>query len=112
MLNNNFEFTLHDEVADPDGNKLILDITINNKRLALINIYSPNKDTSEFYEIIKNDIITYGNNIILAANFNLVLDPEIDTLNYKTKLIIQKQRKKFMILFLTVALLMFRENSI
>ena len=77
MLNNNFEFTLHDKVADPDGNKLILDITINNKRLTLINIYGPNKDTPEVYEIIKNDIITYGNNIILAGDFNLVLEPNM-----------------------------------
>ena len=83
MRNNNyFHFTLHDKVTDLDGSKLILDIIINNKRLTSINIYGPNKDTPEFYEIIKNDIITYGNNMILARNFNLVLDPEIDTLNY------------------------------
>ena len=49
----------------------------------LIDIYGTNKDTPEFYEIIKNDIITYGNNIILAGDFNLVLDSEIETLNYK-----------------------------
>ena len=82
MRNNYFDFTLHDKVADLDGNKLILNISINNKRLTLINIYGPNKDIPECYEIIKNDIFTYGNNIILAGDFNLVLDPEIDTLNY------------------------------
>ena len=51
MLNNNFESSLHDKVADLDGNKIILDITVNNKRLTLINAYGPNKDTPDFMKL-------------------------------------------------------------
>lgn len=82
MLNNNFEFTLHEKVEDTEGNKLILDITINKKRMTLINIYGPNKDSPDFFSNIKEDIDKFGNNVILAGDFNLVLDPSIDTQNY------------------------------
>lgn len=82
MFNNNFEFTLHQKVSDTEGNKLILDITINGKRMTLINIYGPNRDSPEFYIQLNRDIEKYGNNVILAGDFNLVLDPSIDSQNY------------------------------
>lgn len=36
MFNNNFEYKLQAKEADSDGNKLILDITINDKRMIVI----------------------------------------------------------------------------
>ena len=83
MFNNNFEYKLHSKEADLDGNKLVLDITINGKRTTLINIYGPNRDSPEFFAAIKSDIERFGNPVILAGDFNLVLDPSIDSLNYK-----------------------------
>ena len=83
MFNNNFEYKLHSKEADLDGNKLVLDITINGKRMTLINIYGPNRDSPEFFAAIKSDIERFGNPVILAGDFNLVLDPSIDSLNYK-----------------------------
>ena len=82
MFNNNFEFKLHSKESDPEGNKLILDVNINGKRTTLINIYGPNRDSPEFYNIIKSDIERFGNPVILAGDFNLVLDPNMDSLNY------------------------------
>lgn len=82
LFNNNFEFKLHSQRADNFGNKLILDVTINGKRMTLINIYGPNKDSPEFYAEVKRDIENFGNNIILAGDFNLVLDPPIDSQDY------------------------------
>lgn len=83
MFNNNFEYKLHSKEADLQGNKLVLDITINGKRMTLINIYGPNRDTPEFFSGIKTDIQKSENPVILAGDFNLVLDPSIDLLNYK-----------------------------
>ena len=37
MFNNNFDYKFHSKEADLDGNKLALDITINGKRMTLIN---------------------------------------------------------------------------
>ena len=39
LLNNNFEYNLHNVIKDENGNLLILDITLKNKRFSLINIY-------------------------------------------------------------------------
>ena len=48
LFNNNFEYKLHATETDSEGNKLILDITINGKRMTLINLYGPNKDNPFF----------------------------------------------------------------
>lgn len=82
LFNNNFEFQLHNIEKDDNGNKLILDITIEGKRVLLINIYAPNKDDPHFFHTIMADIVTYDNPVILAGDFNLVLNPEQDTFDY------------------------------
>ena len=41
LLNNNFEFKIHSIFRDYDGNLLIVDLTICNQRLTLLNIYGP-----------------------------------------------------------------------
>lgn len=83
MLNNNFEYKLHAQEADLEGNKLLLDISVNGKRMTLINIYGPNRDSPDFFAKIKQDIERFGNNVILAGDFNLVLDPKVDTQHYR-----------------------------
>ena len=45
--------------------------------------YGPNRDSPEFYNIIKSDIERFVNPVILAGDFNLVLDPNMDLLNYR-----------------------------
>ena len=77
FFNNNFEYKLNKMKADNDGNKLILDVVIQGKRVTLINIYGPNRDKPNFYEKIKEDINDFGNDrVILAGDFNLVMNPE------------------------------------
>ena len=83
LLNNNFEYKLHRLKKDRDGNKLILDITIKDKRITLINIYGPNRDSPAFFDHIKDDIKEFDNELIIfTGDFNLTLNPEIDTKNY------------------------------
>ncbi len=83
LFNNTFEYSLHNIITDHIGNKLILDVTINGRRTTLANIYGPNNDSPDFYKELKSDIEKLNNEyIILAGDFNLVLDPTIDTLNY------------------------------
>ena len=83
LLNNNFEFKLHKIKKDLDGNKIILDISILNKRITLINIYGPNRDCPNFYESVKQNLQEFENDdIIITGDFNLVMDPETDTKHY------------------------------
>ena len=50
--------------------------------MLLCNIYTPNCDTPQFFQEIYGNIETYNIPIILARDFNLVLNPEQDTNDY------------------------------
>ena len=50
LFNNNFEFKIHREKKDTDGNLLALDLTIEGNKTTLINVYGPNVDSPCFYE--------------------------------------------------------------
>ena len=86
ILNNNFEYKIHNVIKDNGGRFIIIDLEITGvARFLMINIYGPNKDTPEFFEnlfnlIDKEDI----KNWIITADWNLVLDQNLDTWNYKT----------------------------
>ena len=83
LLNNKFEYKIHKTLMDNNGNLIIVDIEINNKRISLINIYGPNRDSPDFYEQIGNMLKELGNQVtIWTGDFNLVLNPDLDTKNY------------------------------
>ena len=78
------DYKIQSQNQDTNGNFLILDMTIFNKRLSLVNIYSPNKDDPSFYENLFKSITEIGNDsYIICGDFNLTLNPNIDCFNYK-----------------------------
>ena len=84
MLNNNFEYEIHNEKRDSDGNFLALDITIEDNRTTIINIYGPNYDDPEFFDMVTETFTEFDNKyFILCGDFNLALNPSLDTLNYR-----------------------------
>ncbi len=84
LFNNNFQFTLHNTHIDRTGNLIILDIEIEQRRITLVNLYGPNKDTPDFYDNIKKLIIKQGNvDVISVGDWNLLLNQEKDAKNYK-----------------------------
>lgn len=48
FFNNSFEFKIHNEMRDDDGNLLAIDTTIEDNHVTLINIYGPNADNPGF----------------------------------------------------------------
>ena len=56
---------------------LLLKDLISDFYFTLINIYGPNRDDSDFYEEITNNVKYSENPIIIAGDFNMVLDPGI-----------------------------------
>jgi exonuclease III len=83
LFDNNFEFKIHEQIADSVGNLIALDMTIENKRISLITIYGPNEDSPIFYQNM-SDTLTKLNNkeMIIVGDFNLVLDKEKYYYNY------------------------------
>ena len=53
LLNNNFDQKVESIKTDPNGNYIILNMTIQGKKVTLVNIYGPNEDNPQFYRNLK-----------------------------------------------------------
>ena len=85
LFNNKLDYKIHKIKKGNDGNKLVIDITIQERKLTLVNVYGPNRDKPNFYNELKTDIDSMGNEtVIIRADFNLILDREKDCENYLT----------------------------
>ena len=85
LFNNNFEFKIYNEKKDSEGNFLALDLTIDDNRVTLINIYGPNQDDPEFYDQVRETLLEFDYvYFIVLGDFNLVLNQILDTNNYTT----------------------------
>lgn len=84
LFNNNCEITIYEQYRDDNGNYLILDVIVENLHFMLINIYGPNSDKPEFYSQLLNTLqdIYSSQYIILGGDFNLILNKELDSVNY------------------------------
>ena len=84
LFNNNFDFKVNKILKDKDGNYLIVNIMVSDKPITLINIYGPNRDNPDFYTSVKDIVVQNGfSNLIWGGDWNLVLNPDIDYMNYK-----------------------------
>jgi hypothetical protein len=83
LFNNNFEFKIHGVKKDYEGNLLVLDMTIEENKVTRINIYGPHIDSTQFYENVRNNFLEFDNEyFILCGDFNLTLNPPLETYNY------------------------------
>ena len=83
LFSKNFEFEITNINKDDVRNLLDINITTNNLKIKIINIYAPNTDSPEFYTNLAR--IIYENDqdyTILCGDFNLVLNPLMDSCNY------------------------------
>ena len=83
LLNNNFEQQVESIKTDPNGNYIILNMTIQGKKVTLVNIYGPNEDNPQFYRNLKEKYSEFDNEIlIICGDWNFVQNPEVDYYNY------------------------------
>lgn len=83
LFSKNTDYKIHSHTACPNGNYIIADITLENKRLTLINIYGPNDDSPEYFQNIIDLAQTFNNDeMIWCGDFNVVQNPEKDCYNY------------------------------
>ena len=84
LIGKDVEIEIHKQIIDEDGNYIILDITISNQRLTLINLYGPNNDNPMFFQNIADHIDNIPNDkYIVCGDYNCILDPSLDCYNYK-----------------------------
>lgn len=80
MFNNNFEFKVHEQISDNNGNYMVLDISIEGKRITLLTIYGPNEDCPKFYKNISDIISNLSNDVIMVGDFQVWITLIIYTL--------------------------------
>ena len=77
LTNNNFEYKVERVETNPNGNFIILDIKMQDKRFTLVNIYGPNEDKPQFFNNIRQKLVHYESDLtILCWDWNLVINPE------------------------------------
>ena len=68
--------------TDNQGRWVMAELEINNAKYVIVNIYGPNRDVPGFYNEASNILAnTSAEYIIVGGDFNLVLDPELDSKN-------------------------------
>ena len=83
-----------------------MELTILTKKITLVSIYGPNEDKPNFYKNLKQKIQDFGNeNVIICGDWNLVLNPDVDTENYLH--ITQELERKSLNLLRKIILLMY-----
>ena len=83
LFNNTFEFNLLKTVSDPDGNYIIMHVTVNSSNYVLVNVYAPNRNEPDFFRNINQLVQDFDcNNIIIGGDWNLLIDNNIDGKNY------------------------------
>ena len=81
----NLAYTINEHISDPGGNYIISDLTVEENRFTLINLYGPNKDNPAFFDNIINVADRIGNaSLIICGDFNTVQNEKSDYFNYKT----------------------------
>jgi hypothetical protein len=83
LLRDNFEQKVEATHVDENGNYILLDIVMYEKRITLANIYGPNGDNPEFYENIFKKIRDINNDYtVIGGDWNMIINPSIDCENY------------------------------
>ena len=72
IINNNYEYKIHNVIKDNEGRFIICDLeVIGVARFLMINIYGPNKDSPLFYENLFTLIKKEGiKNWIITGDWN------------------------------------------
>ena len=87
LFKNSFTYKIHNIYRDEEeGSFLVLDLTIFNERYTLANIYGPSEgDKPEFFTKIFDLIENIGNRqILIAGDWNVILNPSLDAQNYRS----------------------------
>ena len=87
LLNNNFEYEILSQKKDKNGNYLNLNLKLSTMTLNLVTLYGPNNannDSPSFFCEIKELLNSKNSDYnILCGDFNIVMDKEMDTCNYR-----------------------------
>ena len=73
LFNNNFNFKINKVFSDPNGRFLICDIVADSKRLTVANIYAPNEDDPNFFQVFFDHLSSFKCEEIIIGGGGLQL---------------------------------------
>lgn len=83
LFNNNVQYSIITEKKSECGNFLMIVCKIHNESYLFVNVYGPNQDNPTFYKNLNDMIEQFDvHHTIVAGDFNFVMIPETDSLNY------------------------------
>ena len=80
-INPKQDINVHDCATDNESRVLLLNCTIGDFSFSICTIYAPNNDNPNFYIKLLEVLHLANENLVLVGDFNLVLDPELDSKN-------------------------------
>lgn len=85
LIGRDTPFKLNEQLCDPEGRFVFLKGTYNDLPLTLANVYFPNKSHITFCQLIVRRLQEFADGcIILGGDFNVPLNPLLDTSNGRT----------------------------
>lgn len=78
LINKHCPFQLQSQIKDKGGRFVIIQGFINTEPITIVNVYGPNHDDPKSYQEIFLKLMCPSSEIIMAGDFNLVLDPSSD----------------------------------
>ena len=85
FIRNKLNCKVLDSIKDKLGRFVMVTIEIEEKIILLVNLYAPNSDSPDFYEMVTSIVDKCAvNEVIMGGDYNLVLDKELDSKNRKT----------------------------
>ena len=85
IINRKFPIEITDSWGDEDGNILILLGSFDGDAIVFCNIYGPNSDDPNYFSNLFDRLQGFGTDyIILGGDFNVYIDPVIDSLGYNS----------------------------
>lgn len=78
LIHKSVPFKVDNIIRDVGGRYLIVQGTLINEKINMINIYAPNDDNPKFFEDLFLLISSLPGKALIAGDFNCTLDPELD----------------------------------
>ena len=84
MFKRDSDIKIKQKVIDQEGRYILLTVICEGKSYTLVNIYGPNEDNPDFYTGVAR-LVENRENLIVAGDFNIPLDPDKDKSSPETR---------------------------
>lgn len=93
LIQRNFPIEIEAIKVDTQGRYIIVDFVIDKFKGILVNVYGPNEDNPSFFTNLFDKIdARYNDSLLMAGDFNIVMDPRLDLYNNRGSIYTQKRK--------------------